>query len=340
MTPSSTSTWLSECLSRVRGARVGVCGDFCLDAYWQIDQDESEVSIETGLPVRRVRQQRYSLGGAGNIAANLAALGVNAVHTAGLIGDDLFGRQMLELMQAQGVRTDGMLRIQRDWQTLVYGKPCLGSRELHRLDFGAFNRIADLTMDRLAEALDRMAAWCDVIVLNQQVPMGVSPPPMVERVNRVIARQSRCRFIVDSRHRGELYRGAMLKMNAHEAARMCGQESSAAGDGDAARRLAAEIHRRNRLAVFITQGERGIIVADSTGLHEQPVTRVEGPIDPVGAGDTVVAAIAAVLAGGGDAVTAARLANVAAGVTIRKIGITGTASPQEIRQAAAQVGQA
>ena len=61
------SQWLETVLRKISDGRVSVFGDFCLDAYWLIDADDSELSVETGLPVRRMRQQRYSLGGAGNV---------------------------------------------------------------------------------------------------------------------------------------------------------------------------------------------------------------------------------------------------------------------------------
>jgi len=72
------------------------------------------------------------------------------------------------------------------------------------------------------------------------------------------------------------------------------------------------------------------MVADEQGVFQEPGIRVPGPTDPVGAGDTVVAAIAAVLGSGGDARTAARLANIAASVTVQKLQITGTATPEEM----------
>ena len=89
--------WLEESLTAITEARVAVFGDFCLDCYWLIDPNLAELSLETQLPVHRVRQQRYSLGGAGNVAANLVDLGVGQVRAVGLVGGDLFGGRILEL---------------------------------------------------------------------------------------------------------------------------------------------------------------------------------------------------------------------------------------------------
>jgi len=326
------ASWLEPCLATVGRARVGVFGDFCLDAYWLIDEDESELSVETGLPVRRVRRQTYSLGGAGNVAANLVELGVAEVRAIGLIGDDLFGEQMLRLLHERGVNIDGLLRSQDDWQTLVYAKPYAGDDEQRRLDFGAFNAVSDASIDALAQRLDEAAGACDAVILNQQVPSGASTPAMIERINAVVAAHPDCRFLVDSRHRAELYQGAINKLNAHEAARLLDEERPLDEriTADEARDFAGRLHERTGRVVFVTRGDGGLLVADGA-VRDVPGIQILERIDPVGAGDTVIAALAAALGSGSDALTAARLANIAASVTVRKLQTTGTASPDEIR---------
>ncbi len=328
---------LEAALAAAAKARVGVFGDFCLDAYWEIDADESERSLETHLPVRRVRRQRTSLGGAGNVVANLAALGVSEVRAVALLGADMFGAEMRRLLADAGADLDGVL-VHDDWQTQVYAKPILGGDETNRIDFGAFNALAPAVADALAARLADAADACDAVILNQQVPAGVSTPGMIDRVNAVVADHPACRFVVDSRHRAELYRGAALKLNAREAADLAG----ASGPDDAtdvapgaARPWAEALARRTGREVFVTCGAGGMVVADAAGTHVAPGVNVPEPTDPVGAGDAAVAAIAAALAGGGDALSAARLANLAAAVTVGKLHVTGTATPAEIRSLAA-----
>ncbi len=330
------SDWLEGVLAAIPRARVTVFGDFCLDAYWLIDPDQSELSVETGLPVRRVREQRYSLGGAGNIAANLAALGAGQVRAVGLVGEDVFGEEMLALLDGRGVDCEGMLTAD-DWQTGVFAKPCVGDEEGNRIDFGGFNVPSEASADALAEQLDRAAGASDAIILNQQVPAGVSTPEVIERLNAVVAAHPQCLFIADSRHRPERYAGCVLKFNAHEAAAMLGASRPLTEPIDAteAGTFARRVCERTGKAVFVTRGEAGLIVADATGLHDVPGIAVAPPIDPVGAGDTVTASLAAVLGSGGDAVAAATLANLAASVVVRKLQTTGTADPEEIRRAGA-----
>ena len=335
MTDSTAcGNWLETILEAVGRVRVAVFGDFCLDAYWLIDTDEAELSVETGLPLRRVREQRYSLGGAANVVANLAALGVAQVRAVGVVGDDLFGRRMLDLLAGLKADCAAMLQTQADWQTMVFSKPCIGEREHNRIDFGGFNVLAPATADQLAGALREVAAQSDVVILNQQVPAGVSTPEMIERVNAVVAAHPECRFVVDSRHRAELYERCILKLNAHEALRLLGQirPLDERIPADEAKGAAVRLFERTGKAVFVTRGENGLFAVDETGLHEAPGIQIVERIDPVGAGDTTVSAIAAALGAGGDAQTAARLANIAASVTVRKFQTTGTATADEIRR--------
>ena len=198
---------------------MAVLGDFCLDAYWQLDTRETELSIETGLPVRRVHSQRYSLGGAGNVVANLIDLGVGRVQAIGVVGTDLFGAELLRLLHERSADIDGNMVIDQHWQTMVYAKPCSGDEEESRIDFGAFNVLTEKIVDSLIAAVNRAALENDVIILNQQIPSGVSSLAVIERINQVIADHPTTHFVADARHRPYLYRGATLKLNVEEAAR-------------------------------------------------------------------------------------------------------------------------
>ena len=330
--------WVQRALDLAARARVTVFGDFALDAYWAIDPDESELSVETLLPVRRVRKQHYGLGGAGNVVANLLALGAAEVRAVGMVGDDLFGRELLAQLGDIGADTTGMLACQKDWQTQVFAKPHLGDRERNRVDFGGFNVPSLESIDALEAALDAAAGRSDAIILNQQAPAGVSSEAMIERLGAVVARHGDKVFVIDSRHRPGAYRGGFLKMNSHEAACLAGEDVdlSTAISADRAADLARWACERTGRPVFVTRGADGLIVAEAGGMHVEPGIRTDGAIDPVGAGDTVAAALAAVLGGGGEPVLAGRLANVAACVTVRKLRMTGSATPAEILALAAE----
>jgi bifunctional ADP-heptose synthase (sugar kinase/adenylyltransferase) len=96
---------IKEILARINNVKVAVYGDFCLDAYWLLDARGSEVSLETGLRARAIGKHYYSLGGASNVVANLAALEPAAIRVIGAIGDDIFGRELRRQLQELGVDT-------------------------------------------------------------------------------------------------------------------------------------------------------------------------------------------------------------------------------------------
>jgi len=324
------SSWLEQALAPLSRLRAAVLGDFCLDAYWQLDSAEPELSLETGLPVRRVRTQTYSLGGAGNVVANLVALGVGQVQAIGVVGTDLFGAELLRLLRACGPAIRDHMVEDPHWQTMVYAKPWNGDQEENRVDFGAFNVLSKRTMDALIAALDVAAGENDVVVLNQQISRGVNSLPVIERINQVIAAYPKTLFLVDARHRPDLYRGAVLKLNVAEAARFLQEPIDGSVATERAKGFAWRVTQRTGQPTFLTRGEHGILVADDKTVHEIPGIQVLEKTDPVGAGDTVVAALAAALGSGEDPCIAAKLANLAASITVRKLRTTGTALQTEI----------
>ena len=327
----SGPAWLERTLGQVSRARVAVFGDFALDAYWELDPDTSELSVETGKPVRKIRSQRYSLGGAGNITANLAALGVANVHAIGLVGEDIFGDAMLDHMAHLGIEVGSLLRCQHDWQTPVFAKPHLHGEEQSRIDFGAFDQVAPSSLDRLLGEVERAATNCEIVILNQQIAAGITTSTVIAHLNELIRGFPAGRFLVDSRDRPAEFSGAMLKLNDKEAARILSPDGARGGDSLA---VVTSLHERFGEPVFVTRGAEGIVAADADGVIEVAGIAVDGETDPVGAGDTVVAALAAALGGGTDSRTAARFANLAAAVTVTELRTTGTASPDAIRELA------
>ena len=180
--------WLEKAIRCIASGRVVVFGDFCLDAYWHVSDDDNETSVETGLPVRRVATQHYGLGGAGNVATNLCSLGLSEVQAVGLVGEDLFGEKVLSILNRLGIETEGILRGPEGWQTPVYAKPILGGEELNRLDFGSTNTFPQERAQVLLDALDKAAKQADAVVFNQQLPGSIISPAMIPALNKLIAR--------------------------------------------------------------------------------------------------------------------------------------------------------
>lgn len=326
--------WLPSILDRMKSCSLAVFGDFCVDAYWDLHEGADELSIETGLKVQRVKRQTYSLGGAGNVLANLAALEVGHAQAIGIGGTDPFGLVMQRMLgRYRNCRCDVIQ--DPSWETMVYAKPCRGTQEEGRIDFGAFNEPDRTLTVRLLELLEIASGEHDVVILNQQVESGMSSPALIERINGIIAGSKKAMFLVDSRHYLGKYVGALLKVNMSEAAKLLGEAAVSLHEDERAVEFASRIHELTSKPAFVTRGERGIAVAGMDGsVTLAGGQHVEGPVDSVGAGDTVVATVAAALAAGATPLQAATLANLAAAVTVKKLQTTGTASPDEILSAA------
>ncbi|HEX9007560.1 MAG TPA: PfkB family carbohydrate kinase, partial [Bacteroidota bacterium] len=326
------SSDLLRLLHHARDLRIGVVGDFCLDAYLVLDPRASESSVETGLPTHPVRSQRYSLGGAGNVAANLRAMGVREVPVYGVIGCDPFAKEMCALFDRLGIPRDGLQTQADEWQTHVYVKPLENDREGNRIDFGNYNVLHPDTAGALLQSLERALPGLQAVIINEQVLQGLHTPAFRSALRELIRRHPAALFIADARHFSDEFDGAVRKINLREAARLAG----VAGDGSEAlsasaiRRIAQGLFERWQKQVFISLGEYGCVLHGSEGVQEVPGLLLTGPIDPVGAGDSLLAGIAAGLAAGASALDAAELGTFVAGVTLQKLFQTGTASPEEI----------
>jgi len=331
--PLTTSgDWLATLLHALSTTSIGVIGDFCLDVYWEQDLSAAERSVETGLMTRPVRDQRYELGGAGNIVNNLVAMGVGTVQVFGVVGQDPFGREMQRLLESKGVGRDGLLAPADDWDTLVYLKPIREGREESRLDFGNFNRLRDEVATALLAKLESALPTLDVVIINQQVFRGIHTDFLQASLNQLLARHSSKTFIADSRHLPGAYADCLRRLNEVEATRQCGaaREYGDVVSLEEAQAAARQLFANSGRPVFVSRGERGVLVADDSGLHVVPGLHIVNPTDPVGAGDSMLAGIAAALAAGYSPERAATFGNFAAGVTVQKLLQTGTASPGEI----------
>jgi rfaE bifunctional protein kinase chain/domain len=325
---------LKKLLRDTESVKIAVIGDFCLDAYWFIDDSKGEISIETGQPTRPVKEQRYSLGGAGNVTSNLAAVGVADVRAFGVIGPDPFGSEMVKIMTRQGINPDNLLIQNDQWSTHVYSKPYIGEKEESRIDFGNFNILSNTTADRLIQNLKDVITEINLVIINQQVLSGIHTEYLRGKLAGFIKSFPEKIFIADSRNYGDDYRGAYRKMNDLEAMMLCGFQKSA---GDIARysevcEAAGILYEKYGKPLFITRGERGSLIIDENGIRDIKGLMIISRVDTVGAGDSYLAGASSALAAGYDMETAAELGSFVAGVTVQKLYQTGTASPGEILQ--------
>ncbi|MEP7110589.1 MAG: PfkB family carbohydrate kinase [Ferruginibacter sp.] len=327
-----TEEELRKFLKNITAARIAVIGDFCLDAYWFIDALNVVKSIETGLDIRFVERQKYSLGGAGNLVNNLSSLGVQSIKCYGVVGEDPFGYQLLKLLNGIKADTSNIFQQNEHWDTNVYAKPHAGVFEQNRMDFGCKNildpAIANLLIQNLGKNIDSL----DVIIINQQVTPGFHSAELRGLLRDCIAQHPEKIFIVDSRDFSYEYKGAYLKLNDVEAARLCGVDRNADSNlsYEEVKLYCSEIYNRYQQPVFVTRKEKGLFIQDETGFYQVHGLHIIAPVDTVGAGDSMVAGIATALATGYRPNEAGIFGNFVAGVTIQKLFETGTATAEEI----------
>lgn len=324
--------FLQEVLKRISSVKIAVVGDFCLDAYWFIDESKSEISIETGQATKPVRLQKYSLGGAGNVTNNLAAMEVKDIRAFGVIGPDPFGPEMVSLMNKVGVKTDNLLIQKEQWATHVYIKPYIDDKEQNRIDFGNYNKLSEETADMLINKLEKEVIEVDLVIINQQVLSGIHTDYFKKKLVEVISRFSNKIFIADSRNYTDFYSGAYRKMNDTEASLLCGIKKvpDEIVPYTEAFNAAKTLYHRYQKPLFITRGSRGSLAVDESGVTETLGLMIISRVDTVGAGDSYLAGAAATLAAGYSVEIAAEIGSYVAGVTVQKLFQTGTASPSEI----------
>ena len=333
-------THLKKILEQIKHVKIAVYGDFCLDAYWFLDPRGGEISAETGLPSQAVKKHYYTLGGASNVVANLAALKPAKIKVIGAIGNDIFGRELIRQFKQLNIDHDYLIIQDKNFDTVTFSKIILDGKEQPRIDFGFFNRRSQKTDEKIMAGLIDALQNEDVLIFNQQVPDSLNNEKFISDVNSLFDQFNEKIVLLDTRHYGNKFKNIYRKTNAVEAARLNGVEANIFDDipPDETRKHAQKLFDQSGKPVFITSGAQGMLIVAVDGFHEIPAIQINKPVDPVGAGDTVVSALALCLGAGLNAVEAAEFASLAAAVTVQKLFMTGTASDKEMLDLCEEIG--
>lgn len=321
-----------EILAKLKQVKVAVYGDFCLDVYWDMNPAGSEVSVETGLKAEAVQQQRYSLGGAGNIVANIMALEPKAIKVIGTRGDDIFGKELQLRLEHLGADTSGIIVQKKNFNTYTYIKRMYGEKEDPRIDFGLHNMRSKATDIALLKHLRIALETCDVLIFNQQVLGSITNTDFIDGANALFEEFNNHIVVLDSRHYNQHFENVYRKSNEIETAILNGVDARPSDyiSFPNVKKHGMAVYKKYGKPMFVTCGDRGVISFDAMGVYETPGIQVNGKIDAVGAGDTFLSAVSLCLAAGIPANEAASFANLASAVTIQKLFTTGTASGPEI----------
>jgi len=330
---------LEEILARVSELRILVFGDFFLDNYLTLDRSLSEVSLETGLEAYQVIETRKYPGTAGVVTANLRSLGVN-VLALGLGGEDGNGYDLRQKLIEAGVDVRGYLQVP-GFATPTYHKPMMrepdGSQhELNRMDVKPRVPLKPALEDVLIKGMRQLlpeAHGMLIVDQSRSLNCGTVTDQLRIEIERQAAANPSKLIQVDSREFLGHFRGVILKANLSEAMRAAGLSGSADEYAvDRAERCGRILCKRAGRPVVITLGSEGIYLLErpeQAGVLV-PAVPVQAPIDIVGAGDSVNAAVGAALCAGATLEEAGFLGNLVASVVIQQIGVTGTARPAQV----------
>ncbi len=303
-------------------SRLLVAGDVMLDRYWY--GPTSRISPEAPVPVVRIDKDETRPGGAANVAVNIAALGATA-RLLGVVGRDDAADHLRRELSKQGVELE--FEVAASDPTITKLRVLSRNQQLIRLDFeqpllreGSFDRAQFLK--HYIQALQQ----AQVVVLSDYGKGTLADAAELVAAARTAGRT----ILVDPKGSDwRPYRGAtLITPNLAELESVvgaCPDQASIVAKGS---RLCAELSLE---ALLVTRSEHGmtLLVPNHEPLHLP--TEAREVFDVTGAGDTVIAALGACLAAGEDFAQAARIANLAAGIVIGKLG-TATASPAELRR--------
>lgn len=319
-------------IESIKNVKICLIGDVCLDLYWRADMKKSRLSRETPHYPLPIVDETYTPGAGGNVLNNIHALGVSELIGISEIGSDWRGFLLLSWLKEHGIDTSNMLH-RETGVTPCYCKPLrMGISNVvyedPRLDFENDAPISQLDEDRILRALDLAAQKVDIIAVSDQFACGVITPRIRNRLSELA--QS-IPVVVDSRDNAAAYRNVIIKPNEVEAAIAVGKEIADRNPSiEEFAQIAAELQQKTNRPVIVTLGALGALWCDGNTCVLAPAIPAKAPIDIVGAGDTFLSAFCCAYAACKDGAKASAFANLASAVTVKKIGTTGTANPEEI----------
>ena len=314
---------LAQLVEQLPNAKVLCIGDVMLDRF--VYGSVTRISPEAPIPIIRVERESAMLGGAGNVARNATALGAS-VRFLSLVGDDLPGREVMEYV-ANDKGVEPYIQIERNRPTTIKTRYIAGGQQLLRSDNETTATLAAPTISNLSALAAQLAPDVSAIILSDY-GKGVLHGDVVA-ATIAAARKAVKPVIVDPKGTDySIYRGAtVVTPNRAEAQAATGIDIQSDEDAiAAATKIITECGIEN---VLLTRSQDGMTLVTSKGEATHLPTEAREVFDVSGAGDTVVACLASAIAGGASLSDAARIANVAAGIVVGKIG-TAVVYPDEL----------
>lgn len=322
--PQLTKQRAAELISAMRDRKIVVLGDVMLDEF--VWGDVTRISPEAPVPVVDIRRESVHLGGAANVLANVVALGATAC-VVGVIGNDTAGERLRASLKGTcPLQPDDYLVVDPDRPSTTKTRIIAHNQLVVRADREQRRPVNGTTERSIVAALRQALTDAHALVVSDYDKGVVTPQILAEILPSTYARLP---VLIDPKIRNFSHYSpaSLITPNHHEALRMTNLEE----DSDEGLHQAAKVMREKLGcdAVLITRGERGIMLLEGENDPVFVATAAREVYDVTGAGDTVIATLAAALAAGATMLEAANLANHAAGIVVGKVG-TATSSADEL----------
>jgi D-beta-D-heptose 7-phosphate kinase/D-beta-D-heptose 1-phosphate adenosyltransferase len=322
-----------QLIARFAGRRMLAIGDLMLDEF--IWGRVSRISPEAPVPVVNVTRESYYPGGAANVARNLREF-TSETAVMGLTGADPHGRRLLDLLQAAGIRTEGVLQ-DAAASTTVKSRVIARNQQVVRVDR---ERKTPLSAGQLEQAFQYLATAVPEIdgIIVADYGKGFLSQPLADEICRLARKHGKVLAVDPHPHTSLVWRGATaIKPNRLEAFNAAGLPPSDPVEPVCRDEALLEAARRLRRtweteSLLVTLGEQGMLLFQGSGEPVHLPAHAQEVFDVSGAGDTAIAVFTLGLAAGAAPRLAAELANRASGIAVGKLG-TATVTPDELRAA-------
>jgi len=316
----------AELIRSFSNAKILVIGDIVVDRFlWGV---VSRISPEAPVPVVTVEKEEYMLGGAANVLQNIYALGGNAA-LCGVIGNDIVGDRVISILNSLSSSIDGIVKV-ANRLTTIKTRVIAQHQQVVRFDKEDIDEVDDKTLFILSDYLEKNTDLFDVVVVSDYMK-GVVGERLMDKVRELTVNNGKKLLVIDPKpFQTSRFKGAtVITPNVNEAELMAGilitDDVSAEVVG---RKLLNDLAVEG---VLITRGSKGVSLfeKDKPAIHVSATAKEV--FDVTGAGDTIVAVLSLGLAVGLNLETAARLANIAAGIVVGKVG-TATVTLKELTE--------
>ncbi|MFH0947965.1 MAG: D-glycero-beta-D-manno-heptose-7-phosphate kinase [Elusimicrobiota bacterium] len=317
---------LKNILDKFSNVKILIIGDLILDRF--IRGESRRISPEAPVPVVEVKDETYSMGGAGNVANNIISLG-GIVSVVGLVGNDYASKILLEELSKKNIGIGGILT-DNTIKTSIKTRVIAGHQQIVRFDKETVRELSPFITEKIIQFINKKIPEYDAVLISDY-GKGVVTQKVISEIIRLTKKYKKIVTVDPKIEHFSRYKFVdCLTPNIYEA--MDGMGVSKLKDENDLKNLGKKILEKLKCrSVIITRGENGMTLFEKEKITHIPTTAKE-VFDVTGAGDTVIAVLTLALSCGASLIEASQIANYAAGIVVGKLG-TATVSSKELLKA-------